>query len=822
MNYTNYSNTISHRVTAWAKLVACLMSAGLAMDLSAKDTHFSGTGNWSDPSKWNNGVPQAGDKAIIYDGAKVTMGGTIGTGYIVGMNNVSIVATNANVSLSEGMYLGTDVNRKASMGVTNSSITAKSSQIGSNSGTAVTYLQKGGSFTSTYLLDVYGTGPSRMAFDGVDATFKTFRLVVGRGTGADVSFSNRTFTIDNSDILMGISSAATGRLSFENETLNLGANTRKRWYVGYSNNNAAEPSLVTMKDCVVNQNQDLQVNVAIGVGTAAKGLLVATDCAWTNSSGASVFVGGGSSDSGASGQVILSNCTFKTAVATENGYSFVLGQLRGTKGRLDIVGGTFDSNTPGEIDTSKVMVGLNSGSAGVLAIHGRTLTALPTYQYTEGSDNTLELVNCNYSKDQAQIIGIKNGAKRLHVIGGSFNVGSDKNLIAGSNAATDGGSGMGELLFDDADITCGLLVSGRNSNHPGSIVLRNGAVVNAANVYAGFAGNAVGTITNIGATIKASDNIYIGNAAGSRTYYMDGEGSKTTAKIFRVPSLGICDAVIGGEIDVNNFNIGAAGTYTGNVQVVQGAFIDATEQFYVGATKYPGIATLELKGGTIQAPFVRRYDPDGGAYGTSYIYFNGGTLKARSDQASNWIAPDFTTTAVSDGGAVFDSNGHTVVSAASLTHDSRSAAAAKDGGIVKKGTGTVKLTGSLSFNGDIRVEAGTLDLSRATYSMGSSAGLSGSGTLMAPAGGLSCGGKVLLDASRGTLTVDGALTLGGTATVEVENPETLDRSRSYTLLSATSLAGTPVVEGLGNGWNVSNTGTALRLSYSSPTTIIMR
>ena len=106
--------------------------------------------------------------------------------------------------------------------------------------------------------------------------------------------------------------------------------------------------------------------------------------------------------------------------------------------------------------------------------------------------------------------------------------------------------------------------------------------------------------------------------------------------------------------------------------------------------------------------------------------------------------------------------------------------------------------------------------------MGASAGLSGSGTLKAPAAGLSCGGKVLLDASRGTLTVDGDLALGATATVEAENPDTLDRNRSYTILSATSIAGTPAVSGLGDGWHVSNTGTTLRLSFATPTTIILR
>ena len=205
------------------------------------------------------------------------------------------------------------------------------------------------------------------------------------------------------------------------------------------------------------------------------------------------------------------------------------------------------------------------------------------------------------------------------------------------------------------------------------------------------------------------------------------------------------------------------------------------------------------------------------------IYFNGGTLRARQNQTSNWIASDFTATAVSDGGAVFDSNGYSVSSAAPLTHDARAGAAAKDGGVTKKGEGTVKLTGALSFNGDIRVEAGTLDLSSATFSMGPSAGLSGSGTLKTPAGGLSVGGAVRLDAARGTLTVVGDVTFGATATIEVDDLESLSQDRFYTLLTASSITGLPALSpDLPRGWKVFSLGNELRLGYASGTTILFR
>ena len=190
---------------------------------------------------------------------------------------------------------------------------------------------------------------------------------------------------------------------------------------------AVKPALVTLEDSRVRQSSGAQVNVGIsGDGNnAAKGLLVATDCVWTNASGRSVFVGGGNVP-GSAGHVILSNCVYKTEGTTQNGYSFVLGQTSGTTGRLDIVRGTVDSDTAGGFNTSKVSVGAAAGAIGILALHGRNLTSFPSFSFTEGSDSTIELVDGTYFKDSALTIGSerKNGFSRFHVRGGSFSIGT--------------------------------------------------------------------------------------------------------------------------------------------------------------------------------------------------------------------------------------------------------------------------------------------------------------------------------------------------------------------------------------------------------------
>lgn len=816
----NYCNTTCHRATAWAKRIALLVPVGFAMELMAADTTFNGTGLWTDSTKWSNGLPGSGDRAYIKHGASATIDGqTVNVAHIIPGNNTTLTINNSAVTMSGAFNLVADTGLTNTVVVTDSAITQHEAYVG-KPGSKLSYTQRGGSFVSTRLWDIYGQGLFNMAFDGVATDFQSYRLCVGRGTGGTtLSFANGTFA-STADILMCIGANALGRMDFKDETINLAA---YRWHVGYSNGSAAEPATVTMEDCVLNQNS-LQINVGIGNGGASKGLFVATDCAWTNSSGKAIYVGGGTENSGSYGHVILSNCSFKTAVATSGSHNFILGQLRGTTGRLDIVGGTFDSATEGGMDTANVFVGYVPGATGILAVHGRTLTSLPPHASSEGSDSTLELVDCNYAHADHLTLGSKkNGMQRYHVFGGTFNVGSAYNLVVGRNNTTDGGTAGCEAIIDDATVTCNLFVAGRNSNHPGVIILRNGAVANCGGLYAGYQGTSVGAVTNLGATVNTSQ-VYVGTAPGSTGFYRDGDGAVTTTSDFRAPHQGTGFAEIGGKVTADRFFMGVNNSYTGTVTVVEGADITAKNEFYVGVRDRPGVATLELKGGTVLAPYLRHFNGGAALIDTakSHVYFNGGTLKAKSDQSSNWIAPDFTTTAVSDGGAVFDSNGHTVASAAPLTHDSRATAALKDGGIVKKGSGTVKLTGSLSFNGDIRVETGTLDLSRATYAMGAAAGLSGSGTLMAPAGGLTCGGRVLLDASRGTLTVDGDLTLGGTATVEVENPETLDRERSYTILTATSLSGTPTAANLPEGWRVSKRGSSIKLSYDSATVFLVK
>ena len=107
-------------------------------------------------------------------------------------------------------------------------------------------------------------------------------------------------------------------------------------------------------------------------------------------------------------------------------------------------------------------------------------------------------------------------------------------------------------------------------------------------------------------------------------------------------------------------------------------------------------AHIVLNGGTVtMSKFRMTYLAPG-----STLVFNGGVLKATRDQAGYLDAASGLTCEIAAGGLIFDTDGHNVTIAHDLTGV---------GGIVKKGLGTLTLSGNNSFTGAITVEAGSVD-----------------------------------------------------------------------------------------------------------------
>jgi len=164
-----------------------------------------------------------------------------------------------------------------------------------------------------------------------------------------------------------------------------------------------------------------------------------------------------------------------------------------------------------------------------------------------------------------------------------------------------------------------------------------------------------------------------------------------------------------GTVNLNSGNLtilsGTTTTTTGGVD---------TTVVMMGRDEGQATGTINLNGGVLSTDrqFVRDGSTDFNA-GSAIFNFNGGTLRALSDQtdwlrSNNSVVGSFlalTTTTVQAGGAIVDSNGFSVAINTALVHDAN---VTTDGGLVKTGAGTLRLGGANTFNGSTLVNAGTL------------------------------------------------------------------------------------------------------------------
>ena len=109
-------------------------------------------------------------------------------------------------------------------------------------------------------------------------------------------------------------------------------------------------------------------------------------------------------------------------------------------------------------------------------------------------------------------------------------------------------------------------------------------------------------------------------------------------------------------------------------------------------------STINLNGGTLSLIQL-----EAGAYGANTFNFNGGTLKARTNNMSFLNGANLACT-VGAGGAVIDTEGFKVGIGSNLSGSGLA------GGLVKRGAGTLVLSGSNTYGGVTSVEQGTLKL----------------------------------------------------------------------------------------------------------------
>lgn len=763
------------------KLILFCSFAACAAFAFAKETTRTASGSWDD-DLWTNGGPGAADRAKISGDAVVTADGL-------------------DVSVSTN-YVGW-------------------------SGSGATYRQSGGTYTSGQLTELYA-GTANMEFVNTDVTLNGYRMVVGHG---GESLCNARFGMVGGTLLQNLASGAfmtsiwgrKGRseIVLSNVTWKIQAGNVQLGF-GSINTNALE-----VVGGRIEQGKGRAIQLGANVNNYKSPVhawneMTVCDAVWT-------------ADPEALAVYAPASTTNDACVRIENTKAMLpnvlVGSQFGTTGTVEIVGGAvhFNEGCGFELASGKQ-------SSAHLVFNNVTnadeLASKITYKAGVASETILEIVNSAYTLpiDGGGTKISTNGRKNVLILrDGTFDAapaayaataGEGRLVLSNVNwtatsakgiygAYANGVTGRVEIVDSAVNTAGGNLAVADNSAEAtafGELVVRGGSVdLGSGSLMVPRQG--VGCATFGGDLVLTAQDAFMPNMTGARgTVRIEDNASLTIRRrcVFgNQTSTGVVEVTggrlfVSGEVDGGNFAVGS-GAASDITFKISGGTIESALPMNL-STGEGAKGRVELKGGVLS---VMRVAPS--SKGTPEIRFDGGTLKAYSAPNSTFLS-EAARLYVENGGAVIDSNGlevNNMVIEAGLLHSPD--ALDKDGGLVKKGEGTFKLTGASTFTGDVIVEEGTLDMSMATFALGPNAAIGGAGTLKAPSAGLTVNGTMNLDPATftGGLTVAGTVSFGANAKVALANPDRLDPNVKYVLVKATTLTGNiPDVTGLPEGWKV--------------------
>ena len=256
---------------------------------------------------------------------------------------------------------------------------------------------------------------------------------------------------------------------------------------------------------------------------------------------------------------------------------------------------------------------------------------------------------------------------------------------------------------------------GQNTTDSATLTLRGtGNFGTTSDFNAGDLDSSAGTVNIQGSATLTANQIFVGsaNAAGSTASGIVNQSGGTVTEA----STAVGAFAIGGRTSVSG-----VGVYN-----MSGGTLTANAGMRIGGT---GIGTLNQSGGTINALGGINIARIAGSFGTNNLNggtlatfnvtsstgtnavfnFNGGTLQAAFTPASPWMSGGIQANVLA-GGAIIDASTNSVIVSTPLL------AGSPNGGLTKKGVGTLTLTGTNTFTGTITNTAGTLFLnSPSTY-----------------------------------------------------------------------------------------------------------
>ncbi len=379
----------------------------------------------------------------------------------------------------------------------------------------------------------------------------------------------------------------------------------------------------------------------------------------------------------------------------------------------------------------------------------------------------------------------------------------------------------------------------------------------AANWRLGITPGAAGTLNMAGGTLSTTARLNTGNAANATAALNQSGGTINVALLQSSDSSAAASTtfnITGGTLNVfdtsfHQFYLASRGTGVVTVATsgtVNCSVLDLSRNAAGNSQGSQGTVNLNA-GGTIACSRVgtatgaaQAGPPTTGIQPTATFNFNGGTLKALASSTTffqgNVSAPAIPIiTTVKAGGAIIDTTNFNISILEPLQHDA-TLGGTPDGGLIKKGTGTLTLASASTYTGNTVVSNGTLLISGSlgasavtvnanatlagTGSVGSNVTVNAGGTLSpAVAGTLGTftvasnvvlQGTAAMDLDKTTATNDvlkagGSIAYGGTLAV-TNVSGTLNGSETFKLFSAASYNGafsaiTPAIPATGLAWN---------------------
>lgn len=465
---------------------------------------------------------------------------------------------------------------------------------------------------------------------------------------------------------------------------------------------------------------------------------------------------------------VVVNSTLPYSINGAGGITGVTSLVKSNSGSLTLLtsnsftGGVFINDSGSLIIASDSALGASSGA---VTLNGGTL------QINGGLTNTRA-----FSMPTASTIGVGAGATAslggvISGAGASFNKSDSGTLILTGKETLTGNLFIhgGTVIIDSGgSITNGSYHDvGQNGTDAGTLTLRGtGSLSTTSDFNVGDLDSSTGTLNVQGSATLTMNAFFIGsaNAAGSTASGTVNQSGGTINQI----SAGVGAFAIGGRTSASG-----VGVYN-----MSGGTLNAGSGIRVGGT---GAGTLNQSGGTINARQGINIARIAGSFGTNNLNggtlstfnvatstgtnavfnFNGGTLQANFSPATAWMAGGIQANILA-GGAFIDSSNNTVTISTPLL------AASPNGGLTKKGSGTLTLTGVNTFTGPITNNAGTLFLNSASTYPG--AVVVNAGTVQLTAASTIQGGTTvtnnallsIIQLGSGTATI-GNLTLNGGA-----------------------------------------------------------